>query len=172
MAERAEPVQIQRWPGGWCLVGNGPSYLLFCPPNKEVIHLVGQEVLHLANTLPLHRALRRDLQRYGVIGEGGELDPLVLAFAQASALAIYDLGAPRGKAAAFRATQEIEGLIGSFRQPAVFEDRLRRLATLFRAAGTLGMYHTPPEAPGAPSVPSPCLTLFVPEASLSRGKGR
>jgi hypothetical protein len=147
-----EPWQVERWPGGWCLVGDGPSYLLFCPLNKEVKHLTSE----------LHRALRRDLQGYQAIGDDDRLEPLVWALARASAYAIYDLDtAPRRKAAAFTVIQEIQRLIGSFPQPEIFEERLRRLNTLIRAAGVLGMYHGPPAAPGVPTLPSPPGSFFT-----------
>jgi hypothetical protein len=148
-------VQIWRWAGGWYLVGNGPSYLLFCP-NKEVMHLASG----------LHRALRRDLQGYSAIGAGGELVPLAWALALASSCAIYDiepnLDAAKRKWAAYVVVREIEELIRQFQQNRkIFDDRLRRLATLIKAAGTLEMYHGPPEAPGAPSVPSPPGSFFA-----------
>jgi hypothetical protein len=47
-------MRIHRWPGGWTLVGDGPSYLLFDVHKKEVTHLASG----------LHRALRQDLKGY------------------------------------------------------------------------------------------------------------
>src|SRR6516164_11596667 len=79
-------VQIQRLPGGWCLVGNGPSYLLFCP-NKEVLHLASS----------LDWQLRQDLKGYRAIDEQGELVPLVWALLHASADAIYQVGPAAAK---------------------------------------------------------------------------
>jgi len=156
MGTRSEPVQVSRWPGGWCLVGNGPSYLLFCPKNKEVTHLASG----------LHRALRQDLQGYDAIGAGGELEPLVWAFASASANAIYDidpsLDAVKRKWAAYVVVREIQEIIRLFPQnPKIFVGRLRRVATLIKAAATLAMYHGPPEAPGASSLPSPPGSFFA-----------
>jgi hypothetical protein len=151
----SEPVQIQSWAGGWYLVGNGPSYLLFCP-NKEVMHLASG----------LHRALRRDLQGYDAIDTGDKLKPLAWALAVASSGAIYDLDSfadtAKRKWAAYVVVREIEELVSLFQQNRqIFEGRLRRLATLIKAAGIFEMYHGPPEAPGAPSLPSPPGSFFA-----------
>jgi hypothetical protein len=154
-----KPVETYLWAGGWCLVGNGPSYLLFTP-SKEVIHL----------TSGLDRALRRHLQGYRAIGSQSKLEPLVEALEQASSIVIYDLDwsadAPKRKLGAYKVVCEIEELIDEFRRDREnFERRLRRLATLIRAAGILRMYHrTPPEAPTGPAQKSP------PESSFARNQ--
>jgi hypothetical protein len=136
------------------MVGGGPSYLLFTPT---------KEVLHLASGLT--RALRLDLQGYDAIGKCGKLDPLVWALTLASSDAIYDVvpgpNAAKSEWAAYVVMREIEGLIREFPHRTSFDCRLRRLCTALRAAGILGMYHTPPEAPGAGSRPSPPGSFFT-----------
>jgi hypothetical protein len=162
MAPR-EPVQILRWARGWYLVGNGPSYLLFCP-NKEVLHL----------SSGLHRQLRRDLKGYTVIGKDGKLEPLVWALTQISADVIHDAD-PRPDAATRMwantlVLHEIEMLIHQFPPSCskIFEGSLRRLATLIRAARILQLYHGPPDAPGAPSQKSPPGSFFTGDQSGQR----
>jgi hypothetical protein len=139
------PVQIRLLAEGWSLVGNGPSYLLFHAPEKEVTHL----------STGLFRELREALKGYSAI-EDGELVPLVQALSLISADAIYDvdkrIDAAQRKGAAFIVAREIEELIREFPKRKIFESRLRRLATLIRAAGQFQMYHGPPGWPerGAP----------------------
>jgi hypothetical protein len=151
MAGETASVQTLFLPGGWCLAGNGPSYLLFCP-NKEVIHLAGG----------LHRALRRDLKGYSAIDQDDELLPLVRALALASADAIYDAdprsNAANRKRAAHVVVREIERLIRQFPKRATFEAELRRLCTSLRAAGQYQMYHT---APGVPESRNPPGSFFA-----------
>jgi hypothetical protein len=148
MAERAEPVQIRRWPGGWFLVGNGPSYLLFCPKG---------EVLHLASSL--YRQLRQDLKGYQAIGDDDKPVPLVRALELARADAVYDLDRSANttirKWADYNVVREIQELIAlSSREPKIFEGRARRFVTSMKAAGILAMYRDgPPAAPGGESSP-------------------
>jgi hypothetical protein len=120
--------------------------------------------MHLASGL--HRALRRDLQGYDATRVCGELEPLVWALWKASSDAIYDADrrpdAAKHKWAAYLLVREIEELKSLFRQnPKIFLGRLRRLGSSIKAAGTLEMYHGPPEAPGAGSLPSPPGSFFT-----------
>jgi hypothetical protein len=140
MTGEAKSVQTRLWPGGWCLVGNGPSYLLFRNPEKEVTHL----------SSGMHRELREALKGYCAI-QDDKLAPLVRALFLASADAIYDVegrtNASERKWAAYMVVREITELIREFPQREIFARRLRRLATCLRAAGQYEMYH------GAPGVP-------------------
>ena len=135
------------WTRGWWLVGNGPSYLLFRGPEKEVIHL----------STGINRELREALRGYSAIQEEGELVPLVRALFLASADAIYDVdsrtNASERKAAAYMVLRELTELIGEFPQRESFDRRLRRLATCLRAAGKYQMYHGPPGVPEGASPP-------------------
>jgi hypothetical protein len=146
-----EPIQTSLWPGGWRLVGNGPSYLLFRHSKMEVTHLASG----------LHRELHQSLARYRAI-RGGELEPLADALILASAEAIYDAderaNAPGRKQAAFVVMREIERLIRLFPERDTFEKELRRLCSSLRAAGHYAMYHT---APGAPESESPPGSFFA-----------
>jgi hypothetical protein len=150
-----EPVQIRRWAGGWCLVGNGPSYLLFCP-NKEVMHL----------SSGFNRQKRLDLKGYQAIGDDDKLVPLARALRLLSADAVYLLDRSAnttiGKWADYVLVREIQELIALVSgEPKIFEGRLRRLATLIRAAGVLEMHdERPPEAPDASCPPSPPGSFF------------
>lgn len=139
-------MQIRCWARGWWLVGNGPSYLLFRNPEKDVVHL----------SSGMHRELREALKGYRAI-RAGELAPLVEALFWASADAIYDAdsrtNAPRRKRAAYTVVRQIEALIRQFPKRATFEEELRRLATSLRAAGQYGMYHAAPGAPESQSLP-------------------
>src|ERR1700756_3609843 len=145
-AGQREPVQIRFLPGGSLLVGNGPSYLLFRNPQKEVTHL----------SSGLHRELRGALKGYKVIDQDNELLPLVQALVLASADAIYDLdsrvNAANRKGATYMVVREIERLIRQFPNRTTFEAELRRLCTCMRAAGSIAMYHS---APGVPESGSP-----------------
>jgi hypothetical protein len=143
-------VQILELAKGWSLVGDGPSYLLFhTVPEKEVTHL----------STGFFRELRDALKGRSAI-ENEELVPLVRTLSLSSAAAIYDIDgredARRRKAACYVVVQELGELLCPFSQDQVFEKRLRKFASLIRAARRLEMYHTPPpEAPGASSLPSP-----------------
>jgi hypothetical protein len=119
-----EPVQIRLLGQGWSLVGNGPSYLLFGVSTKEVMHLAGG----------LHRELRDALKGYEAIRDG-KLVPLVRAmtlFSPMAELLILD---------------EIRQLIFRCSREEIFEGRLRRFATLIRAARRFQMYQGPPGLP-------------------------
>ena len=148
MCPHPEPWHVERWPGGWSLVGNGPSYLLFHAQEKEVTHL----------STGLFRELRKALKGYPAI-ENGALTPLVRALGLASATAIYDLQCEdtfRRKAACFVILQALRELLCPFSQDQVFEGRLREFVSSLRAARQVEMYRSlPPEAPSASSAPSP-----------------
>jgi hypothetical protein len=129
-------VEVQKYSlaPGWWLVGNGPSYLLFRNPEKEVMHLA----------TGLFRELREAFRGYSAI-QDGKLAPLVWALFLASADAIYDVdgrtNASERKWAAYIVVREITELIRAFPEREIFEQRLRRLATSLRAAGQYEMYH-------------------------------
>jgi hypothetical protein len=150
----AEQVQIHRWPGGWCLVGDGPSYLLFDVRKKGVMHLASG----------LYRALRLDLKGYSAIGKDGELEGMVRMLALASADAIYDLderpNAAERKWAAYTVVREIKKLSyqHSFDER-LFTGHLRRLCTLLRAERQLALAHGPPGVPE--NVPAPPRSFFA-----------
>jgi hypothetical protein len=160
---RREPVKICWWIGGWCLVGNGPSYLLFCPNTKEVIHLASG----------LHRQLRGSLKGYSAIGSDGELLPLVRALALSSSDAIYDVDprpdAAQRKWATYVVVREIEALIRQFRsrrcEREIFERGLHRLTTLIKAAGQYQTYHA---APGVPELKGPPGSFFAHDTNRER----
>jgi hypothetical protein len=147
-------VQIRELAKGWSLVGEGPSYLLFRAPEKEVTHL----------STGLFRELREALKGYSAI-ENGELVPLVRALSLMSPVAIYDIDertdTPRCKAASYTVLLEWQQLLCPFSQDQVFEERLRRFNSSIRAARRVQMYHGPPEAPGASSAPSPPGSFFA-----------
>jgi hypothetical protein len=142
-----EPIQTSCWPGGWCLVGDGPSYLLFRNPQMEVTHL----------SSGLHRELREALRNYHVISSNKELAPLVQMLLLASADAIYDAD-PRADAAsrkwaAFVIVREIERLLRLFPERATFKKELGRFSTCLRAAGQIAMFRSPPGVPGSAGPP-------------------
>jgi hypothetical protein len=147
-------VQIRELAKGWLLVGEGPSYLLFRAPEKEVTHLC----------TGLFRELREALKGYSAI-ENGELMPLVQALSLMSPAAIYDIDertdTPRCKAASYTVLLEMQQVLCPFSQDHVFEERRRRFNSLIRAARRVQMYHGPPEAPGASFAPSPPGSFFA-----------
>jgi hypothetical protein len=147
----AKGIETLLWPGGWCLVGEGPSYLLFNHPQMKVTHLA----------TGLHRELRQSLKGYRAI-RGGELAPLADALVLASAEAIDDaderVNAAARKQAAFVVVREIERLLRRFPERATFEKELRQFCSSLRAAGQYAMYHT---APGVPEPESPPGSFFA-----------
>jgi len=155
-------MRIHRWPLGWSLVGNGPSYLLFDARKKEVTHLAGG----------LHRALRQDLKGYSVLDECGELAAMVRMLTLASADAIYEVDprpdAAKRKEAAYIVIRAIEKLI--YQDPfdeRLFSGRLRRLCTLLRASRRLAAAQGSP--PGVPqNVAAPRACFFARDRSGQR----
>ena len=147
MARSESEIAISRWPGGWCLVGDGPSYLLFGHSQMEVTHLASG----------LHRNLRKALKGYQVISSDGELEPLVTQLLLASADAIIDADSRANtkerKWAAFVILREIERLLRLFPERDTFEKELGRFGTLLRAAGQIAKYHSPPGVPESESPP-------------------
>ena len=154
MAPERSSVEICRWPGGWCLVGDGPSYLLFGHTQMEVTHL----------SIGLHRELRDALKGYAAI-QAGELAPLVEALGLAGPDWIYDPDSLSSRSndssrqwAAFVILREIQRLLRLFPKRATFEKELRRFCTSLRAAGQYAMYHT---APGVPESSGPPASFFA-----------
>jgi hypothetical protein len=147
-----KPLQVCFWSGGWYLVGNGPAYLLFHAPKKEVTHLV----------TGMHRELREALKGYSAIQEAGNLALLVWALARASADAInldsrtHD--ASECRRANYIVVREIERLRRQFPNRTNFEAGLRRLNSSLRAAGQYAMYYG---APGVPEGTSPPGSFFA-----------
>jgi hypothetical protein len=139
-----ESIQTSCWRGGWCLVGNGPSYLLFHHPQMEVIHL----------SSGLDRELYQSLQRSHAIRDG-KLTPLVEALYLVST---FPSPSPSHDWAHLVISREIERLLSLFPEHDTFEKELRRLGSSLRAAGQYAMYHT---APGVPESENPPGAFFA-----------
>jgi hypothetical protein len=172
MARSESKIPIYRWPGGWCLVGKGPSCLLFktgstseaSKPDRasrpsSTSH--GMEVTHLSSGL--HRNLRKALKGYRAINRDGELEPLVSQLLLADCGAVYDAlareNAPDRKLADYAIILEIQELVWQFPDPAEFDRALGRLISSVRAARQIAKYRGPPAAPESRR-PSPPGTFF------------